>query len=240
MTKKAFNQNGKYVQELINIVEPDFVFGNSPVNRFKVIDGNNDHKKHDKTAQLLKLKEQISSIDNCNLKDNSKSLIMGDGDLNSPIMLIGETPGEIEDNSGHSFQGEIGLLLKKMLMAINIKIENVYLTYSINFRPPDDRKPSPQEIKRYSSFLKKHISIISPKIIILMGTTAMESVTSLKNKISSERGKWKEIILKNQTFPLMITFSPSYLIRFPENKKHSWEDLKIIKQKIKDLNIEIR
>jgi len=72
-----------------------------------------------------------------------------------------------------------------------------------------------------------------------MGSTAMEAVTGLKDKISSERGKWKEIILNNKTLPIMITFSPSYLIRFPENKKFSWEDLKKIKQKIIDLNITI-
>ena len=72
-----------------------------------------------------------------------------------------------------------------------------------------------------------------------MGSTAMEAVTSLNNKISNERGKWKEIILKNKTYPLIITFSPSYLIRFPDNKKHSWEDLKKIKQKILNLNIKI-
>ena len=164
---------------------------------------------------------------------------MGDGDINSQIMLIGETPGAIEDSSGKSFQGEIGILLKKMLLAINIKIEKVYSTYSINFRPPDDRKPTSQEIKRYSVFLKDHISIIDPKIIILMGRTAMEAISGLNSKISSERGKWKEIILKNKTFPLIITFSPSYLIRYPENKKYSWEDLKKIKQKIQDLNIKI-
>ena len=72
-----------------------------------------------------------------------------------------------------------------------------------------------------------------------MGSTAMEAVTGLSNRISNERGNWKEIILKNKTYPIMITFSPSYLIRFPENKKHSWEDLKKIRQKIKDLNIKI-
>ena len=126
-----------------------------------------------------------------------------------------------------------------MLFAINIKIENVYLTYSINFRLPDDRKPTTQEIKRYSIFLKEHISIINPKIIVLMGSTAMEAITGLSSRISNERGKWKEIILKNKTFPLMITFSPSYLIRLPENKKFSWEDLKKIKQKIQNLNIRI-
>ena len=164
---------------------------------------------------------------------------MGDGNIDSPIMLIGESPGSAEDNSGLSFQGDIGTLLNKMLLAINLKREKIYSTYSINFRPPKDRKPTSQEIKRYSIFLKEHISIIDPKIVILMGSTAMETVTGSNNKISNERGKWKEIILKNKTFPLLITFSPSYLIRFPENKKYSWEDLKIIRQKIQDLNIKI-
>ena len=70
-----------------------------------------------------------------------------------------------------------------------------------------------------------------------MGSTAMESLTGINNKISSERGNWKEVIIKDKTYPIMITFSPSYLIRFPENKKYSWDDLKKIKQKIKDLNI---
>ena len=164
---------------------------------------------------------------------------MGDGDINSPIMLIGEAPNEDEDESGSTFQGEVGSLLNKMLLAIEIKREKVYSAYSINFRPPEDRKPNAQEIKRYSVFLKEHISIINPKIIILMGGTAMEAVTGLNTRISNERGKWKEIILKNKTFPLMITFSPSYLIRFSDNKKYSWEDLKKIKQKIQELNIKI-
>jgi len=125
------------------------------------------------------------------------------------------------------------------LMAIDINKQKIYSTYSVNFRPPDDRKPTTQEIKRYSIFLKEHISIIDPKIIILMGSTAMEAVTGSNEKITNERGKWNEIILKNKTYPIMITFSPSYLIRFPENKKFSWEDLKKIRQKIKDLNITI-
>ena len=238
MTKKTLNQNAKYVHELITTIEPDFNFSNKPINRLKIIETYNDNNS-DKSRLLKDLEYQINSIENCNLKDNAKNLVMGDGDINSPIMLIGEAPGELEDNSGHSFQGEIGDLLKKMLLAINIKIEKVYSTYSINFRIPEDRKPTAQEIRRYSIFLKKHVSIINPKIVILMGSTAMEALTGLKNKISSERGKWKEIILKNKSFPLIITFSPSYLIRFPENKKYSWDDLKKIKQKIQDLNIKI-
>ena len=239
MIKKVLNQNGKYVQELLNFIEPDFIFSNNPINRFKVAKAEKDNLIQNKHEQLLELKKRINSIENCNLKDSSKNLILGDGDINSPMMLIGEAPGQLEDNSGHSFQGEVGSLLKKMLLAININIEKVYSTYSINFRPSEDRKPTTLEIKRYSTYLKEHISIINPEIIILMGSTAMESVTSLNTKISNERGKWKEIILKNKTFPIMITFSPSYLIRFPENKRYSWEDLKKIKQKLQDLDIKI-
>ena len=237
MTKTPLNQNGKYVQELMDTINADFIFTNKPINRFKVIENKNDSLNINKIALLSKLREKINSIENCNLKDSSKNIVMGDGDIDSPLMIIGETPGQIEDNSSLSFQGDIGSLLKKMLSAIDIKIEKVYKTYSINFRPPEDRKPTTLEIKRYSTFLKEHIAIINPKIIILMGSTAMEIVTGLKTKISSERGKWKEIILKNKTFPLIITYSPSYLIRFPESKKYSWEDLKKIKKRMQDLSV---
>ena len=242
MTKKGLNQNAKYVQEFIDIIEPNFIFENKPINRFKIV---KDSEKKvvqnnlDKKTKLQELKRKINSIDDCNLKDNAKNLILGDGNIDSPIMLIGETPGDLEDNSGYSFQGNVGELLKKMLLAINVEKEKIYTTYSINFRPPDDRKPTSKEIKRYSIFIKEHITIIDPKIIILMGSTAMEAVTGINDKISLERGNWKEIILNNKTYPLIISFSPSYLIRFPENKRYSWEDLKKIKRKIEDLNIKV-
>ena len=239
MTKNVLNQKAKYVQDLIETIEPDFIFSNRPVNRLKIIKDVSENNNQDKLEKLSKLKNQINSIQNCNLRDNSNNILMGDGEINSPLMLVGEAPSEKEDLENLTFQGEIGTLLNKMLLAINIKREKVYTTYAVNFRPQEDRKPTAQEIKRYSVFLKEHIEIIDPKIIILMGSTAMEAVTGLNNKISSERGKWKEIILKNKTFPVIVTFSPSYLLRFPENKKYSWEDLKKIRSKIQELNIEI-
>ena len=193
----------------------------------------------DKKKELTKLKLQINSITDCDLKDNSKKIVLGDGNINSPIMLVGEAPGVEEDIAGFTFLGDVGNLLKKMLNAINIKKENIYSTYAVNFRPPEDRKPTPKEIKRYSQFLQKQISIIKPKLIVLMGSTAMESLTGLNSKISTERGKWKEVIIQNTTYNIIITFNPSYLLRVPENKKHSWEDLKKIKQKIIDLNLNI-
>ena len=98
MTKKTLNQNGKYVQELIDTIEPDFIFHNKPINRFKIIEKDHNNNNQNKAQKLSELKKQINSIENCNLKDQSKNLVMGDGDINSSIMLIGEAPGEIEDS----------------------------------------------------------------------------------------------------------------------------------------------
>ena len=239
MSKKAINQNTNYDLQLINLIESNFLFNEKPINRL-----NNTHialnkESVDKKKQLAQLKAEIDSIENCSLKNSSSNLILGDGNIDSLVMLIGEAPGIEEEKSGTAFMGEDGELLKKMLTAINIKKENIYSTYAVNFRTPEDRKPTSVEIKRCSFYLQKHISIIKPKIIILMGSTAMEALTGLNSKISIERGKWKETIVKNTNYNVIITFNPSYLLRVPENKKYSWEDLKKIRKKIDELNLKI-
>ena len=241
MSKKVINQNTNYGSELIDSIGLNFIFNENPIIRLKNVNSNIDKNYNgkiiSKKKELSNLKELINSIEDCNLKDYSKKIVLGDGNINSKIMLVGEAPGIEEDKTGLTFMGEVGDLLKKMLLAINIKKDNVYCTYAVNFRPPEDRKPTSTEIKRYSKFLQKHISIIKPKIIILMGSTAMESLTGLNNKISLERGKWKEIIVQNTNYNIIITFNPSYLLRVPENKKYSWNDLKKIKQKIMNLGL---
>ena len=243
MSKKVINQNANHDSELLDSINSNFIFNENPINRLKNTSNNlkktNDINEGDREKELNNLKLQINSIIDCNLKDNSNKIVLGDGNIHSSIMLVGEAPGMKEDSAGLTFLGEVGDLLKKMLNAINIKKENIYSTYAINFRPPEDRKPTSKEIKRYSQFLQKHISIIKPKLIILMGSTAMESLTGLNSKISLERGKWKEVIVQNTTYNVIITFNPSYLLRAPENKKYSWEDLKKIKQKIIDLKLNI-
>ena len=243
MPKKVINQNRNYNSEFLDSIGFNFIFDENPINRLNntasLLEPNNIIEKIDKKKELTLLRELINSVENCTLKNNSKKIILGDGNIDSPIMLIGEAPGIEEDKAGISFQGEVGSLLNKMLLAINIKKENIYSTYAVNFRPPEDRKPTSAEIKKYSIFLQKHISIIQPKIIILMGSTAMESLTGLNSKITIERGKWKEVIVKNTNYNVIITFNPSYLLRVPENKKYSWEDLKLIKQKITNLNLDI-
>ena len=159
MSKKVINQKTNFDSEFLNSTGSDFIFDEKPINRLK--NTSNDLKKDlsiqkiDKVKELENLKEQINSISDCNLKNNSKKIILGDGNINSSIMIIGEAPGIEEDNAGLTFMGEVGDLLKKMLIAINIKKQNIYTTYAVNFRPPEDRKPNSTEIKRYSQFFTK-------------------------------------------------------------------------------------
>ena len=234
MIVKDKNQNDIIDQELINSFEIDYIFQNKPINRFK-----NKPTIENINSKLNDLKAKIQNIDNCDLKNNAKQIVFSDGDSNSPIMIVGEGPGQKEDELGKPFVGDAGQLLNKMFGAINIKRESVYITNVVNYRPLNDRKPEPAEINRYSEFLREHISIIDPKILILMGSTAMEALFGSKIKITKERGVWKEVIINNKTFIVMITFHPAYLLRQADQKKYSWVDLKEIRKKIDELKLKI-
>ena len=221
-------------EEILKSIDSNYVYYNEPINRFKKLNEPENIK-----LQLENLKNKISLIDNCELKNNAEKMVFSDGNINSQVMIVGEGPGEKEDEIGKPFVGDAGNLLNKMLSAININRESVYITNVVNFRPPNNRKPTSAEINRYSIFLREHILIINPKILIIMGSTAMEALVGNNIKISKDRGKWKEIIIKNKTFTSIVTFHPAYLLRQPDQKKYSWSDLKEIRKKIDKLNINI-
>ena len=232
MIENDKNQNDKINEGLIKPFEMSYIFENKPINRLKT-----KPILEKKLDRLNLLKKNIEKIDDCKLKSNAKNLVFNDGNINSPIMIVGEGPGQKEDETGKPFMGDAGQLLNKMLKAIKIEREKVYITNVVNYRPPNNRKPEPLEINRYSNYLREHICIINPEILILMGSTAMESLFGSKIKISKERGSWKEVIINNKTFLTMITFHPAYLLRQADQKKYSWADLKEIKKKINQLNI---
>ena len=234
MTINNKNQNDIVDFKLIKSFEIEEIFSDQPINRLE-----NKLKVENKLNSLNNLKSKIEKIENCKLKNNASQIVFNDGDYNSNIMLIGEGPGEKEDKIGKPFVGDAGTLLNKMLSAINIKRSKIYITNVVNFRPPNNRKPNSDETTRYSNFLREHISIVNPKILILMGSTAMESLVVKNIKISNERGKWKELIIKNKTYLSIVTFHPAYLLRQPDQKKYSWYDLKEIRNKIDELNIKI-
>ena len=235
MNKKILNQNDIINTEIINSYDFDYIFSNNPINRVK-----KEPLIVNKTEELKKLEEKIQNIEDCKLKKNATKIVFAEGNIDSPIMIVGEGPGQKEDELGKPFVGDSGMLLNKMLTAININRKNVYVTNVVNFRPPNDRKPDSNEIKKYSNFLKNHISIIDPKILVIMGSTAMEALFGTKIKISKERGDWKELIINNKTYLAMITFHPAYLLRQADQKKYSWVDLKKIKKKVDELKINFR
>tara|TARA_A100001011_G_scaffold332809_1_gene360152 strand:- start:15 stop:602 length:588 start_codon:yes stop_codon:yes gene_type:complete len=186
-----------------------------------------------KAENLSKLRENINEIKNCKLKENASNLVFSDGNPNSKIMIIGEGPGANEDKEGFPFVGRAGQLLDKMLHAINLSRENVYITNVVNYRPPENRKPTEKEVERYLPYLKKHIEIIRPKIILLLGSTAMNAIIKDTDVISKMRGKWYEIEINKLKVYSIVSFHPAYLLRQPDQKKLSWIDLKMIRDKLR-------
>ena len=226
--------NSKNQNDILQSFELEFEYENKPIIRIR-----RPLEQLDKSVLLKKLEKEINEIKECELKKNSNNLVFSDGDFNSPVMIVGEGPGQREDELGKPFVGEAGLLLNKMLNAINIDRNKIYITNVVNFRPPNNRKPEKSEINRYSYYLRKHISIINPKILILLGSTAMESLLGSNVKISKIRGTWKEIIINDKVYNSIVTFHPAYLLRQPDQKKYSWLDLKEIKKKIDLINIKL-
>ena len=136
MTLKQKNQNDIMSQELINSFEIDYIFHNKPINRFE-----NKLPIENLTVKLNNLKDKINNIENCNLKKNASKIVFSDGNIKSPIMIVGEGPGQKEDELGKPFVGDAGNLLNKMLKAINIERYKIYITNVVNYRPPNNRKP---------------------------------------------------------------------------------------------------
>ena len=164
-------------------------------------------------------------------------LVFSDGNPKSKIMLIGEAPGANEDDEGLPFVGRAGRLLDKMLASINLNREKVYISNIVNYRPPENRKPTDREIKRYLPFITKHIEIINPKILVLLGSTAMNAIIGNDIVISKMRGKWIDKRFGDCKASLIITFHPAFLMRQPAQKKLAWVDLKMIRDKKVKLGI---
>ena len=150
-------------------------------------------------------------------------------------MIIGEGPGANEDIEGKPFVGRAGKLLDKMLTSINLDRTKVYISNVVNYRPPENRKPTDEEIERYLPFLINHIEIINPKIILLLGSTALNSLIGNEVVISKARGKWVEKQIASIKPWIIASFHPAFLMRQPEQKKLAWIDLKMIRDKLKNL-----
>ena len=163
------NLNQKLINliEHYNLINANFLLSNKPLKRT-----NSKNSTHTfagtKLEKLNKLKKKIQLIKNCDLKKNATNLVFGDGNINSKIMIIGEGPGANEDAEGKPFVGRAGKLLDKMLASIQLNRTKVYISNVVNYRPPANRRPTEVEIERYLPYLKSHIEIICPKILVLL------------------------------------------------------------------------
>ena len=236
MVKKINTKSIKLIK-YYSLINHNLIYENEAINRYKI--NNNLAIKGSKGKELQKLKQNITNITNCELKKNSTNIVFSDGNPNSKIMIIGEGPGANEDLEGVPFIGKTGELLDKMLLSINLDRDNVYITNVVNYRPPENRNPTEEEVARYLPYLTKHIEIIDPKILILLGSSALNAVIGVEQKISEIRGKWINKKIGRCNTSVIVSFHPAFLMRKPDQKAMSWIDLKIIRKRILDLKIKI-
>ncbi len=233
MIKKINTKTIKLIK-FYNFINYNLIYNNKAINRYKKdaleISG-------DKAKNLDLLKKSIIGLKNCDLKKHAKNIVFSDGNPKSKIMLIGEAPGANEDHEGLPFVGRAGQLLDKMLSAIDLDRRKVYISNIINYRPPENRRPTEDEIKRYLPFISKHIEIIKPKILVLLGSTAMNALISSEKVITKMRGRWIEKQFGTCKTSVIITFHPAFLMRQPAQKKMAWIDLKMIREKKTNLKI---
>ena len=233
--KPALKTNKKKLY--YKLINNELVYDNKSIVRYKKNNKNNPPKN--KLNQLEELKKRINSIKNCDLKKNATNLVFSDGNPFAKIMIVGEGPGANEDKEGKPFVGRAGKLLDKMLAAIKLNRKNVYISNVVNFRPPMNRRPTDEEIKKYLPFLNKHIELINPKILLLLGSTALNALIGNEVVISKARGKWTNKQFGKSTIQIIASFHPAFLMRQPDQKKHAWEDLKMIRKKISELKIKL-
>ena len=233
--KKNVNQKLINLIEYYNLINANFLLNNSPIKRFN--ENTTNVFAGTKLEKLNKLKKKIQLIKNCDLKKNATNLVFSDGNINSKIMIIGEGPGANEDIEGKPFVGRAGKLLDKMLSAIKLDRTKVYISNVVNYRPPANRKPTEIEIERYLPYLKSHIEIINPKILVLLGSTALNTLIGSEVVISKARGQWIQKEIGSAKPWIIASFHPAFLMRQPEQKKLAWIDLKMIREKSKTLKI---
>ena len=190
----------------------------------------------DKFAELKKLQKMIGDCTRCRLCEGRKKLVFGDGNHNADLMFVGEAPGRDEDLQGIPFVGRAGQLLTKIIEAMKLKREDVYIANVVKCRPPENRNPAPDEIATCEPFLLRQVEIIPPKAIVCLGTFAAQTLLQTENKITSLRGHfhpWPSALVKANfetelpegSVQVMPTYHPAFLLRNPNMKRPVWEDM---------------
>ncbi|MFQ5713920.1 MAG: uracil-DNA glycosylase [Candidatus Scalinduaceae bacterium] len=209
---------------------------NSPkISQKSLFDTHNERKKvelskSEKTEKLKELEEEVRQCTKCGLCKGRTNVVFGTGDADADLMFVGEAPGYYEDVQGEPFVGRAGQLLTKIIESIGLKRSEVYIANILKCRPPENRNPTANEIILCKPHLIKQIEIICPKVICALGTFAAQTLLGTKESIGRLRGKFHEY----QGTKLLATYHPAYLLRNPNDKKKVWEDMKKVRDFLKE------
>ena len=181
---------------------------------------------------LAALEAMVATFDGCPLKRTAKSLCFKRGSDEARIMLIGEAPGRDEDLSGKPFVGRAGQLLDRMLEAIGLAEQHVYITNTVYWRPPGNRTPTPEEVEACAPFLARQIELLSPQVLVLLGGAAAKTILGMAEGIMRLRGKWLNYCSGDRDVATLATLHPAFLLRNPEHKRLVWRDLLSMKERL--------
>ncbi|MGR9013667.1 MAG: uracil-DNA glycosylase [Gammaproteobacteria bacterium] len=195
-------------------------------------DGIADNIPPKSTGNWETLKTEVAQCTQCDLCSTRTQTVFGSGNINADWMIVGEAPGQNEDQQGLPFVGSAGLLLTEMLRAAGLDREQVFITNIVKCRPPDNREPEPTEIETCKAYLLRQQALIKPKIILALGHVAAQTLLSTDEPIAALRGK---IHALNDT-PVVVTYHPAYLLRSLLDKREAWADLKFAMQIVKNHN----
>ena len=179
---------------------------------------------------LAELASLAAQFEGCALKRTAKSLCFARGREDARVMLIGEAPGRDEDLQGKPFVGRAGQLLDRMLAAIGLAEEHVYITNTVYWRPPGNRTPTPEEVEACAPFLARQIELLSPRVLVLLGGAAAKSILGVSEGIMRLRGKWLSYACAGRDIATLPTLHPAFLLRNPEHKRLAWRDMLMVKE----------
>jgi DNA polymerase len=189
---------------------------------------------------IEELRTALLAFDGCPLKHTAMNLVFADGNPKAPIMMVGEAPGEDEDRQGKPFVGVSGQLLDRMLAPVGLDRNKVYISNVIFWRPPGNRSPTDSEIAACLPFVERHIALVKPKVLVLLGGVAAKTILRTKEGITRTRGRWVEYkpvdSAPGEVIPCLPIYHPAYLLRQPAAKRQAWNDILLLIKKINDTN----
>ena len=188
----------------------------------------------ERAQTLAELEAVVRTFEGCALKRTATNTVFADGSPAAPVMIVGEAPGGDEDRVGRPFVGRAGQLLDRMLAAIGIDRTGAYITNVLFWRPPGNRKPTPDEIAACMPFLWRHIALVHPKVVVMAGGTSAGALLGRGEGITRLRGRWFDLPVPGLATPIpaLATYHPSFLLRTPARKGESWADLLSLKARL--------